>query len=474
MNSGTTGTNKSPQDLGKEFRKAADEGDLAKVLQIFHAHPEVINLSGPETGQTALHRAVNKGHLEVTLFLLLQSNIELTSDKNNKTPFDHLLKKIADKNSQHYYSFLFYFIELLAKKMSKAPEEIRNGYFMERLKTIPAWNQDALAEVNAFNEANKTKGKSYNETKAYMNTMSLTLKSAEITPIPVVHTIMRNNNITYHSTINGIPLFYIGTFFVADRQTQLARVLGFLKPYPESGIAGANINCKNTSLNLLLFESTLLHTILANEGCFRTIDIINEIDKLRSANSQIIPIDYTTTDGEQKTLLHLAVRLRKPDMVNFLLTKMQQSLTSEQIANIINTPDCYGIPMLHIAYLFGDVKTMDLLLKNGANPNIKDKYGKTLHDLRNESSELLNMRVNLQLRAIQINPNRGENSCGGTPYKEEQEHFRRMFPNEGRPLIDICGEKRSALNKDLNFLKTWKVTPAADVPNTSISANFSI
>ena len=66
---------------GKQFRRAADENDCEALERLFSE--DILNLQGPRTQHTALHRAALQGHAEAVSWLLQHNANMLILDANN-------------------------------------------------------------------------------------------------------------------------------------------------------------------------------------------------------------------------------------------------------------------------------------------------------------------------------------------------------------------------------------------------------
>lgn len=85
-------------------------------------------------------------------------------------------------------------------------------------------------------------------------------------------------------------------------------------------------------------------------------------------------------------VLHFTVRMGNPQLLIGLINEG---------ANV-NEQNSFGISPLHIAALVGDMEIISILLNNGANPLIKDKAGRTPHDLT------MNARVRQLLKEASV------------------------------------------------------------------------
>lgn len=75
------------KDLNLRLRQAAGAGDLEEVRHLIVNHPVVkINASGPQSQQTALHRAAANNHYEVARYLIAQGADARLPDKKGNTP----------------------------------------------------------------------------------------------------------------------------------------------------------------------------------------------------------------------------------------------------------------------------------------------------------------------------------------------------------------------------------------------------
>ena len=78
-----------PKSHEKILRTAANAGDLSAVKLLIHIGTD-IDACGPETGQTALHRATQQKHASVVA-LLLESGADVSIiDKSNQQAMDYV------------------------------------------------------------------------------------------------------------------------------------------------------------------------------------------------------------------------------------------------------------------------------------------------------------------------------------------------------------------------------------------------
>lgn len=83
-----------------------------------------------------------------------------------------------------------------------------------------------------------------------------------------------------------------------------------------------------------------------------------------------------TADGQNA--LHLACRARKADVVSRVLGLLgDESSNTDGVFNMINKQDNGGRTPLHYACVSGEVETVDILLRSGANVNVEDLHGHT-------------------------------------------------------------------------------------------------
>lgn len=75
------------QNYEKLVRVCAEFGDAQSVKLLIHSRVSV-DVPGPSTGQTALHRAATRGHIECVQLLLAAEADPLTPDINNETVLD--------------------------------------------------------------------------------------------------------------------------------------------------------------------------------------------------------------------------------------------------------------------------------------------------------------------------------------------------------------------------------------------------
>ncbi|MGE3319208.1 MAG: ankyrin repeat domain-containing protein [Candidatus Berkiella sp.] len=73
------------ESIDFQFRKAANEGDFAKVQQLWSS--DIVNIQGDSSGQTALHRAASQGHTNIVKWLLSKGADPRVPDFKGNTAF---------------------------------------------------------------------------------------------------------------------------------------------------------------------------------------------------------------------------------------------------------------------------------------------------------------------------------------------------------------------------------------------------
>lgn len=74
--------------VGRDFRKAASENDLAAMKSIYSASKVNINEKGHPSGRTALHQAAARGHADAVQWLLSKNAMVSEVDREGKTPLE--------------------------------------------------------------------------------------------------------------------------------------------------------------------------------------------------------------------------------------------------------------------------------------------------------------------------------------------------------------------------------------------------
>lgn len=139
------------------------------------------------------------------------------------------------------------------------------------------------------------------------------------------------------------------------------------------------------------FRNSILSSLLVNE----TYNLF--IEYLTKNSTSIEP---NSTDSEGKTLLSMAAKMNKADMVQLIL---QQHYVSPLD---INCADNAGRTALHYAYAYGNERMVKCLLGAGADSSLVDSQGNTTRDC-------LNLPINeikTMLSELQINPDRDANA----------------------------------------------------------------
>jgi ankyrin repeat protein len=361
------------------FRIAAVNGDIEALQRIYDEEPSVLDSTDPVTRNTALHLTVIHGNLEAFVLLIQLGAKVNIFNKARKLPLHYAFDK------RHYAMRIVlkeFANDAILSNVSETCD-LKDDINAAAQRQLAGWGAQAdLAE------------------KIIQHILSAGSVTSLLDGIKKI----TNYQLLY---CYGFPLMTYSYFFSEVGKVDIVK--SFI-------LDGFDINAKTTGVLLLGFECGLLHASLANEmhDEFRQI-----VDFCFDNKDKVIPIDFKSRDGEGKTLLHMAVKIRSVDTVNFILQKMKDpasNLSRQDIADIINSIDIYGIPLLHIAFILGSKGIFDLLVSHGADVNIKDKHGKTLKDIfKNE--EVLKKRCNLLLDSIEINPERDSSApCNDISY----------------------------------------------------------
>lgn len=75
----------------------AEKGDLARMREMYQKVPELINYKC--AGETALHRAVKRGYVDVVEDLLEQGALVSIENKNKQTPLNLAQDKLEKDSS---------------------------------------------------------------------------------------------------------------------------------------------------------------------------------------------------------------------------------------------------------------------------------------------------------------------------------------------------------------------------------------
>jgi len=446
---------------GLEFRKAAAQGDFNTINKLYDADPNVLNSQGTDSGQTALHRAAQAhnenprhrnaaNYIKIIEFLLQRPTVQLLPDKAQRYPeiplacslakrgalqrqFHHALSvhdyrqmrelekyetsvvnsqdpltgntaliKVAAIGDLEGFMVLTSFPELDIQIVNDQEEDVWDYLLKEPCYTFRDKLDGDVSRLMALTKLSSEED-FVEERQALQRLQQLSGYSSDdlINALKACRTAhafsawFSRYKVAFQPnlTLQGCPLliFIFNQFKHLDEE--YLKVCDFLIKNKFS------LNQKCDKDSLVSFENTLLHFTLANEHYNLFVKIIS----LAETNKH--PIDYTIQDGEGKTLLHLAVKLRKKEMVSYILMKMKEAkLSPQDIAAIINDSGCYGIPLIHIAAIFGGVEIFQLLKENGTDLNKKDKYGRDLFSVLQSTDN--DLRADLLLRSVAIDPGR--------------------------------------------------------------------
>lgn len=132
--------------------------------------------------------------------------------------------------------------------------------------------------------------------------------------------------------------------------------LGILKRLLDAGADPDQVNEKKGGITALTFLC-----------CTPQLDVIKKLDALIQAGA-----DIQKTDARNSTALHYACA--RPELIRRLIKKGLD----------VNCQDSNGVTPLQVAVQRGAVAGVRTLLANGADPDIKDKYGKSAWDYSKE------------------------------------------------------------------------------------------
>ena len=107
-------------------------------------------------------------------------------------------------------------------------------------------------------------------------------------------------------------------------------------------------------------------------------------------NSNMAPININQQNLAGQTLLHLAVRLGTPEVVNELIDAGAD----------IDAQDAAGIAPLHLAAQRGDFDIINELIDAGANVNVRTNLGLTPSDFAQASDDIAVSEVLRQAGAV--------------------------------------------------------------------------
>lgn len=191
---------------------------------------------------------------------------------------------------------------------------------------------------------------------------------------------------------------------------------------------------------------TILHMAIAEEKEDRVAFILENYGQY---------IDYSLQDAEGKTLLMIAAKAMRPNLVEKILENAKKNYSPTEFQKIIDTPDIDGLTPLHIAS-YGTPRIAKLLIDNGASLTKEDQHGRTPLDCTYASKEEI---VDLK-KEISIDAFRHIRATKDTIAKEGFPHeFKMMLIDEKKPL---SGKKQTDIlyqgGKDVRILlKYFKV-----------------
>ena len=163
----------------------------------------------------------------------------------------------------------------------------------------------------------------------------------------------------------------------------------------------------------------------------RLSDLLAEISPDDKGNNFPLPDDHWINkpwnqSQNYKTLIHIAMEQKNPEMVHLLLKAGAKS-------DVYN--DILGLTPLHVAIKIKDKEILEILLKNKANIDGMDQNGRTALHLATESNDLDLIQVLLDYNA-QVDP---EDALGRiTPlYIAAKGTILKIFFDQTLILIDL-------------------------------------
>ena len=412
-------------DPGIEFRRAAAEGNTAKVRTLLDKN--YINHQS-SNGNTALHWSIINQHYASTKLLL--TNVDIDVDVQNKlgcTPL-HLAAKQYDKKTVYRLlkagaghknmldregcSPLDYAMSgscsfIVSKLKEKLPhltlkdeDEIANRAFTAfKIKNPHLLHNTKIFDPNYF----------FDEKVARYFSPGNRFKLREI------QTAIKKGQLNLHK------LFCSGTLLQSASVSKVETLEKF-QWLLEQGL-DPNLQASH-EINPSSYKNTALHTLIANEDEKDALKFIDQLITLTHAQQKF---NFNLRDSEGKTCLCLAVKLGQVDVVKKLIGLKVD----------INLPDEEGNTPLHYALLLGHTRIVNELLINKANKNAKNLQQKNPYELL-ISTDIEDIRDCLEI--IWINPDR------------KIKHSKKTY-------IQLCMENREKIKVDyLNAFSETKIS----------------
>ena len=146
---------------------------------------------------------------------------------------------------------------------------------------------------------------------------------------------------------------------------------------------------------------TAMHVAMANET-FNDHEV-HSVPRILCRTMPAGAFDWSIRDGEGKTPLLLATKLRSFTLVSLVLDQMALRGTAH-LAAVIDVPDDQGRTPLHFASLYGDIESARALLAAGAGVQLRDLRGR----LASQFASMDGAVVRATLREIHVDADRDE------------------------------------------------------------------
>lgn len=319
-------TSTSVADLELKLRQMAADGNLEQCKKLLENPVLSINSSGKGSGKTALHWAAQKGHVKIVRYLLDHGAL-LKKDNKGYTAYD--LAELSPRISRMLqYQFKDYF-------MSNAPNPI----------TLPT-----IDEAHDYG---------YNSADESQTGFMATTEKKSLVPF---HEMLNKNKLGVNSYIDGLPIIMFPVIILGASHEYKNK--GFLDYFIEHK---CDLNLQAHRFQRDAYQGTILHSLLANENVDLAMHILNK------AKEEEVSIDPTIQDVEGKTIVLMGALLRAHAFIETCFQNIG--------ADGVNIADEQGMSPLHYACLFGDEKTIKILMQHGADPTLQDNNGKTALDM---------------------------------------------------------------------------------------------
>lgn len=201
-----------------------------------------------------------------------------------------------------------------------------------------------------------------------------------------------------------------------------------------------NINAK--ARNTEGYQNTPFGMLLINEAYREVLFLIEH------AHQNALNLDYRIADSQGKTPLIMASKMRSLDVVSQLLRETERGY---DVA--IDAQDCEGNSALHYACMLGSISTVELLLRYGANPNIRNRSGRIPLDYTDYVAKLAADRdlIHSTLISVAIEPTRDEHAKRNTLNGSDEAEAYTYFCPSKKCMLRLCPPAKKCDQTEINL-----------------------